>query len=444
MNFLSRVQNLKKQLDELRPIAPEIERKIADKFRLDWNFHSNNLEGNHLTFGETKLLLLHGITASGKPLKDHFEITGHNEAIKLLEEVVKSQRPLTENFIRELHCLILKEPYEVEAISPDGKPAKKLIQIGSYKTSPNHVLTKTGEIFRFSEPFEVSAKMAELLKWLAKESEALELEPVSIAAIFHYKFILIHPFDDGNGRLARILMNFILMKFALPPVIIKTQDKENYLAALQKADGGMIEEFINYIAKNLISSLQIMVKAAKGEEIEEEEDLDKTIALLKSEFKNQKDIERLKNKESIAEIFTIVFDEFVKSCQKFDDFFDDSEFSVRIYGSESYSANLKTNQIDILARKILAKIEEKTHKIDLLHEHKFLKNNHHRELCRQSELKIEFDLKTYLVASASENSENFISKTYDQKLTSEEVKKLLKPLEEKHFDNIKKAISEVS
>lgn len=285
---IAKVKSLKKQLDALRPIAPEIERKIADKLRLDWNFHSNNLEGNQLTFGETKLLLLHGITASGKPLKDHFEITGHNEAIKLLEEIVKSQRSLTENFIREIHCLILKEPYEVDAITPDGKPSKKLIQIGSYKTTPNHVKTKTGEIFRFSEPYEVPAKMAELLEWLTKENEALELEPVSIAAIFHYKFIRIHPFDDGNGRLARILMNFILMKFALPPVVIKTQDKENYFAALQKADGGAIEDFIDYITKNLVSSLQIMISAAKGEEIEEDDDLDKKIALLKAEFKNQK------------------------------------------------------------------------------------------------------------------------------------------------------------
>ena len=75
------------------------------------------------------------------------------------------------------------------------------------------------------------------------------------------------------------------MKFALPPVVIKTQDKENYFAALQKADGGLIEDFIDYIAKNLVSSLQIMISAAKGEEIEEDDDLDKKIAILKKDLK---------------------------------------------------------------------------------------------------------------------------------------------------------------
>ena len=117
------------------------------KFRLDWNFHSNNLEGNSLTYGETKALLLFGITAQGKPLKDHLEIEGHNEAIEWVTEQVTGEYPLTESFIRELHQLLLKESYWVDAMTSEGAPTKKKVEIGRYKSQSNHVLTVTGEMF---------------------------------------------------------------------------------------------------------------------------------------------------------------------------------------------------------------------------------------------------------------------------------------------------------
>ena len=262
---------LKTQLDTLRPIESAQEKRIMQKFRLDWNFHSNHLEGNSLNYGETKALLLFGITAQGKPLKDHFEITGHNEAIDWVIDMVKGNRPMTENFIRELHQLLLKESYEVNAITPDGKPTKRKIAVGKYKTMPNHVKTITGEMFYFATPEETPAKMHDLLAWFTEKITQKNVNPILVAAEFHYKFIRIHPFDDGNGRTARILMNFILMQFHYPPVIIKTEDKANYFAALQLADAGNIEAFINYIAQNLVHSLKIMIAGANGEDIEEDE-----------------------------------------------------------------------------------------------------------------------------------------------------------------------------
>lgn len=108
MELLEKIDQLKSELDSLRPIDKEQEMAIMQKFRLDWNYHSNHLEGNTLSYGETKALILFGITASRKPLKDHFEITGHDEAIKWIEEVIKQDRPFTENFIRELHTLLVK------------------------------------------------------------------------------------------------------------------------------------------------------------------------------------------------------------------------------------------------------------------------------------------------------------------------------------------------
>jgi Fic family protein len=150
MQNILRAIALKKELDALRPLDKAQEEKIIQKFRLDWNYHSNHLEGNSLTFAETKNLILHGIAAQGKPLKDHFEITGHNEAINWVLEIIKGEIPLTEKFIRELHVLLLKEPYEVAAITPDGLPSTKRVEVGKYKTTSNHVKTNTGEIFRFA------------------------------------------------------------------------------------------------------------------------------------------------------------------------------------------------------------------------------------------------------------------------------------------------------
>ena len=224
---LQKAKALKKELDKYRPLTPEMEDRIMRKFRLDWNYHSSNIEGNSLTYGETKALILFGLTAQAKPIKDYLEMSGHDEAIKSIEDMISQKRPLTENFIRELHKLILKNPYEVDAITPAGKPTKKKIAIGRYKTTPNHVLTKTREIFYFASPEETPAKMDDLMKWYRQEIDKKVLVVVLFATEFHYRFIRIHPFDDGNGRIARLLMNFILMQKGFPPAIIKTQDKQN-------------------------------------------------------------------------------------------------------------------------------------------------------------------------------------------------------------------------
>lgn len=293
MSYIAQALNLKQQLDQLRPISPEQEAKIMQKFRLDWNYHSNHLEGNSLTFGETKMLIMFGTTAGGKPLKDSIEITGHNEAINLVIDIIKQNRPLTENFTRELHSLILKEPYRIDTITTEGNPTKKLIEVGKYKTTPNHVKTKTGEIFHFAKPEETPAKMADLMAWYQKEITKENLNPIILATKFHYDFIRIHPFDDGNGRTARLLMNFILMQFGFPPAIIKTEDKENYFYALRQSDIGEIEPFIDYTAQNVVCSLEIMIKGAKGEDIEDF-NVDQKIALIdqkvKSEINNRKNL----------------------------------------------------------------------------------------------------------------------------------------------------------
>lgn len=333
----ARIDELKSEIDALRPIDADTENRIMQKFRLDWNYHSNNLEGNSLTFGETKTFLLHGITAEGKPLKDHLDLKGHNEAILLLDDVVKNERPLTEAFIRELHQIILHEPYDRPAVTPDGQPTTKRIQVGQYKSSPNHVKTATGEIFYFATPEETPAKMNDLMDWYAKAVKEGTSHPLEIAALFHYRFIRIHPFDDGNGRMARILMNLILMKYAYPPVIIKTQEKADYFRALQKADGGDEITFINYIGAQLIRSLEIYVRGAKGESIEELDDVDKQIAVLKAKLSGEpqkviynSDSSNVIFDRSITELISAVF----SKLTQFHDLFNSVDIQLKMYNGK--------------------------------------------------------------------------------------------------------------
>ncbi len=440
MNYLAQAHNLKKQLDELRPISTEQEQKILAKFRLDWNFHSNNLEGNSLNFGETKMLLLHGITSSGKPLKDHLEIEGHNEALNLIEEVIKSNRPLTQNFIRELHKIILKNPYQVDAITPDNKPTKKLIKVGKYKTLPNHVKTIAGEIFYFSTPEETPARMSDLINWYENEVSKKDFDPVLTASIFHYKFIRIHPFDDGNGRIARILLNFILMQFHFPPVIIKTQDKENYFRALRQADGGFLDQFVEYIAKNLCHSLEIMIKGAKGEEIEDEDYLDKEIAVLKATYKatknNKKEYKTTENIQKLAKnSLKKLFEEFIKACEKFDEFYKKADFfSVckTIFSDESYFED-KRKFIDFLTSK---KCDDNLKEILL--RYRFQDNEEYN-----TELAIEFEKEKFVISTTSYGTktnfvENKIEKTYQEQLTDEEITEIINSEKKRHLGILKK------
>ena len=296
---------LKQELDALRPISPEQEAKIWQKFRFDWNYHSNNIEGNSLTFGETKALLLHNITAQGKPLKDHLEITGHNEAIKALLSFTNGDEPLTESFIRNLHVMILRERFQSHAVTADGAPTTKWIEVGQYKTLPNHVQTSTGEIFPFAEPIDVPYKMRELVEYINGNSKATDIAHLVAAAKVHYDFVRIHPFDDGNGRMARLLMSLVLIGYGFPPAIIKTEDKENYFAALRQADGDQFNVFVEYIAGCVSASLKIMLAGARGESIEDPDGQDRQIKMLAKliEQKSGK-LSTVRSLESITKIFT--------------------------------------------------------------------------------------------------------------------------------------------
>jgi fido (protein-threonine AMPylation protein) len=227
---------------------------------------------------------LEGLTANGKPMKDHLDIKGHDDLITFLELFIQRKEVLTEAAIREMHKILLKEPYETDAVTTDGRIVKKKVQLGAYKTEPNFVRMKSGEIHNYILPEDVPAKMASLIEWQRQQDAKNDLHPLLHAALFHHQFASIHPFDDGNGRMARILMNLILMRAGFPPVVIKLQNREPYIAALRRADVGENEAIVSFIGENVIDAETLYLRGAKGESIEDFDDVDKAVALLKQQL----------------------------------------------------------------------------------------------------------------------------------------------------------------
>ena len=321
---LKAIDQNKTRLVLLRPIKPEFLVKIQDKFRIEYSYHSNHLEGNSLTLSETRALLSSELSAA-KPLKDIEEMKGHDSAVKRLdfleklnytEKVLKSDNlTITHNLIRELNQLILVSNYKKEVKTPEGDRAFVDVIVGQYKNKPNHVERKDGHKFYFAEPIATQGLLDDILEWFNANKDVLH--PVVLASIFHYKFIRIHPFDDGNGRVARLLMNLILMHFGYPLVIISSSPdaKTQYYSALERTDANLptvqsaveiqeieiFEPFIIYISQRLEYSLDLLIRGSNGEDITEVGDVLKQFKL---DLKQEQTKDRVwLNKDNNMEIF---------------------------------------------------------------------------------------------------------------------------------------------
>ncbi|MFA5995778.1 MAG: Fic family protein [Patescibacteria group bacterium] len=250
------LQNLLAEINRLliaylakRPLSLDEQEAHYEKLRLDWTYHSNALEGNSLTLGETAFYLREGLTSEGKPLVDYLEIKNHTEAIDWLFQIVKEQCPITEGFIKDLNALLHKGITERPAIGANGQKFMRKITPGQYKQQANHVLTVSGKIHYYIEPVQVHTEMSKLIELINNEEK--KLHPVELAAAVHYEITRIHPFDDCNGRTARLLLNLLLMRAKYPPIVIKTEDRRKYLEALEQADQGNREPFYLFVAEHV-------------------------------------------------------------------------------------------------------------------------------------------------------------------------------------------------
>ena len=233
-------KKLQAALDEwqrLLPLSEENRSRLRRRFTVDFNYNSNHLEGNTLTYGQTEILLLFGKVIGEADLKDVQDMSASNVALKMMEEesCVKDI-PLTQNFIRTLHRTLLREDYTVYRSLPGGVQTSYVVHAGQYKTRPNSVITRYGDRFEYASPEETPALMAGLVDWYNQAEQEGVLTPAELAIMFHYRYIRIHPFEDGNGRIARMMVNYILARHGYPMVVVRSRSKKEYLEALHRAD----------------------------------------------------------------------------------------------------------------------------------------------------------------------------------------------------------------
>lgn len=221
----------------LQPLSDRDRELLSRRFTIDFNYNSNHIEGNTLTYGQTEILLLFGKVVGEAEVKDVQEMTASNVGLKMMtEEAGLKDIPLTQNFIRTLHKTLLREDYTVLRNLPGGQTSSYVIHAGQYKTRPNSVITRYGDRFEYASPEETPALMTDLVNWYNGEEHSGKFTPIELAAIFHYRYIRIHPFEDGNGRIARMMVNYILSRHGYPMIVVRSRKKNEYLEALHKTD----------------------------------------------------------------------------------------------------------------------------------------------------------------------------------------------------------------
>ena len=208
---------LKARLDAHCPLSPDVVSQIREDMRIRFTYHSNAIEGNTLTMSETKAVLADGITIGGKSLREHLEAVGHSHAIDYLEALVQRDEALTERTLKEIHNLILR--------NIDGANA------GTYRRM-NVLISGAGHIPPPAE--RVPERMDAFFQWYGAARD--RMHPVEFAARVHAGFVnILHPFKDGNGRTARLIMNFELMRAGFPTVIVPVDARPDYYRNLDIA-----------------------------------------------------------------------------------------------------------------------------------------------------------------------------------------------------------------
>jgi len=242
----SRILSKKKALDNLRPLPTQLVKKLWEQIQIEFTYNSNAIEGNTLSLRETQLVIQEGITVRGKSLREHLEARNHPDAIDYVEKLAQKETTIKQDDILKVHELLIR------GIDDQNS--------GKYRTGQVRV---AGATFMPPPPSKIQSMISEVLQALNQNPD--ELRPIELAAFFHHKFVYIHPFLDGNGRTARLLMNVILMRNGYPFTVLLKVDRPKYLRALSEADNGNLIPFANFIANCVERSLDIYLLAFEKE-----------------------------------------------------------------------------------------------------------------------------------------------------------------------------------
>ena len=237
-----RIDRKKQTLDGLRPLPQAAVQRLQEEILVEWTYHSNAIEGNTLTLQETRLILETGLTIGGKSLREHFEVTNHRNAIHFVQALVEDDETPTPFRVRQIHQLVLAQIDEVNA--------------GQYRHLPVRI---AGSAHTPPDGWEVESLMLGWGDWLRAESRSLH--PVERAALAHHKLVAIHPFIDGNGRTARLVMNLLLMQDGYPPTIIEQKSRGAYYRVLAQADSQKDGPLVNFVGRAVERSLTLYLDA---------------------------------------------------------------------------------------------------------------------------------------------------------------------------------------
>lgn len=254
LDIYQRIIEKKKKLDGLRPLSKSLVGRLRDQIIIEWTYNSNAIEGTSLSLKETQLIIEQGLTIKGKSLKEHFEAKNHKDAIIFVEDLVKERKfKVSQLLIRQIHQLVMKEIDDEWA----GKYREVEVKI-------------TGTKFVPPDPIAVPFKMRQFEQWLQDKKNSKEL--IDYSALAHYKLVDIHPFIDGNGRTARLLMNLILMNQGYPPTVILKNDRQKYYQTLDLAHKGQIMPFVDFIGRNMERSLTWYLEAVVPGKVKQKAD----------------------------------------------------------------------------------------------------------------------------------------------------------------------------
>lgn len=234
VNF-SEVDTLQKKIDDKRPLKSATLLSLRESLIVNWTYNSNAIEGSTLTLAETKVVL-EGITIGGRSVRELLEAINHKEAILFLEQLVNNKDPLTEWDIKNLHALILR--------NIDDENAGKYRLSNVIISGATHVPPQYDRLHSLMETLVIDFNK----HWN-------KYHPLIQAALLHGEFVKIHPFVNGNGRTARLLLNLVLMNNGYTPIVIKKEDRLNYYEALDKAHTASdYSDFLDLILKLVIES----------------------------------------------------------------------------------------------------------------------------------------------------------------------------------------------
>ena len=443
---------LYKEWQNLQPLSPENKKRLEQKFMLEFNFNSNHLEGNTLTYGQTQLLFMFGETTGNATLRDWEEMKAHNVGLEIVKrEAADKERPLTESFIRELNKTILVEDFwKLDRSSS----TQYQIHVGVYKTRPNSVITVTGETFEYASPEETPSLMTDLVNWYNDEEKKAVLTPLELAALFHYRYIRIHPFEDGNGRIARLLVNYVLLRHSCPMLIVKSTDKENYLRALHECDVqtglvpcdganaglDMILPFVAYMQKQLEWSLDISIKAAKGENISEKGDLDKRLAVLKQELGESAD-EKVQMRYSQGAIKKVLeeslfplFMEWEEKLKMFDPLFTDRSILLKTDNAGPFKPHIFfANLVD--GMRTNSNLFSASRQIDIQVSMLGFRKKPNKTSFNGGTIVVQFSPNSYEIIVPNKSA---LNKLYHQNLSEDEISNIVETLGTQLLDNIEK------